>query len=180
MADYDRSPSPRRDDEPDHRGSAAPAAGGAPRAGPTSALYVGSLSWSANEDDLKQIFGRFGQVKNVSIPRRHDGLSKGFAFVEFETVSDAETAMREMQNQDVKGRAVRLDFDAGPGSRPAPRRGDRGGFGGERRGGFRGGFRGGREGGRYEPYNRERRGGYGGDRGGYDRPQGGEGYDRRY
>ena len=47
-------------------------------------LYVGNLSYSTTEDDLRQLFGPYGAPDSVSvISDRGTGRSKGFGFVEF-------------------------------------------------------------------------------------------------
>jgi La-related protein 7 len=47
-------------------------------------LYVERLSPNVDIDTLKQVFDKFGPVNYISLPKfRHNGLPKGFAFVEF-------------------------------------------------------------------------------------------------
>jgi len=46
-------------------------------------IYVGNLSYRATEDQLREAFGQYGQVSQVSIIMdRETGRSRGFAFVE--------------------------------------------------------------------------------------------------
>lgn len=57
-------------------------------------LYVGNLSYTTTEDDLKTLFARAGQVASVAlIADRDTGVSKGFAFVEMTTQTEAEKAI---------------------------------------------------------------------------------------
>lgn len=55
----------------------------------TGALYEGrelhllNLDWSATEDDIQQIFAKYGKVERARIPRDVEGKSKGFGFVVF-------------------------------------------------------------------------------------------------
>ena len=55
----------------------------------TGAIYDGrelhllNVDWSATEDDIHEIFTKYGKVEKVRIPRNVDGRSKGFAFVVF-------------------------------------------------------------------------------------------------
>ena len=46
-----------------------------------SKLYVGNLSFNIKEEDLTEIFGKFGEVGDCSIVRDETGRSRGFAFV---------------------------------------------------------------------------------------------------
>ncbi len=48
-------------------------------------LYVGNLPWSATEDEIRDFFGGFGEVKSVTIiTDRETGRSRGFGFVEMD------------------------------------------------------------------------------------------------
>jgi len=46
-------------------------------------IFVGNLSFKFDEDALYEHFGKYGEVTNVKLPRKPDGLSKGIAFIEF-------------------------------------------------------------------------------------------------
>ncbi len=133
---------------------------------PSSTLFVGNLSFDANEDNVWEFFSEHG-VKSVRLPTDRDtGRPKGFGYIEFESVDGAKAALEASSGAEIAGRAIRLDY-----SQPRDSSGGgRGGFGGDRGGGRgfggrgRGGDRGGRGGGR----------GFGG-RGGGDRGFGGRG-----
>ena len=57
-------------------------------------LYVGNLSYSTTKDDLQSLFAQAGQVASVAlITDRRTGSSKGFAFVEMSTQTEAEHAI---------------------------------------------------------------------------------------
>jgi RNA recognition motif-containing protein len=73
-------------------------------------LYVGNLSYSTKEADLRQIFGAFGELSAVAlITDRDTGRSKGFAFVEFANDDDAQAAMNEMNGKEVDGRFLKIN-----------------------------------------------------------------------
>ncbi len=117
-------------------------------------IYVGNLSYNTDEESLRQAFAQFGQVDNVNIVRDRDsGQPRGFAFVEMANDSEAETAMQQLNGQNLDGRNLTVN-EARP---KTDRGGGGGGFGGGRggRGGYGGGGGGGRGG----------RGGGGGGRG---------------
>lgn len=46
-------------------------------------LHLANVDWSVTEDDLNEIFSKYGKVERVRIPRTVDGRSMGFAFVVF-------------------------------------------------------------------------------------------------
>lgn len=46
-------------------------------------VHVSNVDWKASEDDLKELFSKYGTVEMVRIPRKVDGGSKGFGYVVF-------------------------------------------------------------------------------------------------
>lgn len=86
---------------------------------PSTILFVGNLSFGANEDTLWETFGEHGDVKSVRIPTdRESGRPKGFAYVEFSDVEAAKKAHEALQGFELDGRSIRLDFSPpkdGPG-----------------------------------------------------------------
>ncbi len=129
-------------------------------------LYVGSLPYSVDENQLREIFEPFGTVSSARlISDKFTGQSKGFGFVEFEDSDAADEAIAQVNGKEVNGRTLVVN-EARP---EAPRSGGRGGFGGGGGGGGgRGGFGGGGGG----------RGGFGGGGGGGGRDRGGGGRGR--
>lgn len=113
-------------------------------------LFVGNLSYSTTEADLRAYFGAVAPPSQVVLPvDRETGRPRGFAFVEFADRSHAETAIERFNGQVFNGRPLavseaRAREDRGPSS-PRPPGG--GGFGGPRPGGAGGGFSGPRPGG---------------------------------
>ena len=102
-------------------------------------LYVGNLSYSTTEKELKDLFSKSGAVKAVTIPTdRMTGQPRGFAFVEMESAADAGKAITACNGQTLGGRQIKVN-EAKPMEPRAPRTG--GGFGGGNRGGFGGGNR---------------------------------------
>ena len=67
-------------------------------------LFVGNLSYKAKEEDLKNLFSKYGNIQSVSvISDRYTGQSKGFAFVEMATIEEAQKAL-EMNGNEFMGR----------------------------------------------------------------------------
>ena len=122
-------------------------------------IYIGNLSFQAEQEDLLDLFSQYGEVSKCSLPLdRETGRKRGFAFVEMANEADEQKAVDDLQNVEWMGRMIRVN-------KATPRQGGGGGGGG---GGGRGGYGGGGGG----------RGGYGGgggDRGGYGGGGGGYG-----
>jgi RNA recognition motif-containing protein len=93
-------------------------------------LYVGNLSFSVNDDTLRQMFEEFGQVNSASVIKdKYSGDSRGFGFVEMPSKEEAEKAMTELDGKDVEGRALTVN-EAKPRKDRGSRGGGRGGGGG--------------------------------------------------
>lgn len=73
-------------------------------------IYVGNISYSCKEEDLREAFGEFGEVTSVKIiSDRETGRSKGFGFVEMADDAAGEKAIEEMNGKEVGGRALRVN-----------------------------------------------------------------------
>jgi len=73
-------------------------------------IYVGNLPYSVSEDDLKNVFGEFGDVASVSIiTDKYSGRSKGFGFVEMPNDGEANEAISSLNETDLKGRNMRVN-----------------------------------------------------------------------
>lgn len=70
-------------------------------------LFVGSLSYSVNDDQLKDAFAAFGTVVSAKvIVDRETNRSKGFGFVEMGSDEEAQAAIKGMDGKEIAGRAV--------------------------------------------------------------------------
>jgi RNA recognition motif-containing protein len=70
-------------------------------------LFVGSLAWSATDDDLAKFFSGVGTVVSAKvIVDRDTNRSKGFGFVEMSSDAEAQAAVDKLNGQDLNGRPV--------------------------------------------------------------------------
>ena len=70
-------------------------------------LNVGNIPSTVLEDDLQEMFARFGPVDNVEIARDPGtGLSKGFAVVAMARDQDAVTAIGRLNFTQYVGRTI--------------------------------------------------------------------------
>lgn len=123
-------------------------------------MYVGNLSYDANDGDIRELFEAHGSVTDVFIVKdRESGRPRGFAFVSMGTPEEMNAAIEALNGAEFMGRNLTIN-EARP-REERPQGGGYGGGGGGGRGGYGGGGRGG-----------DRRGGGGNDR------RGGGGYDR--
>jgi RNA recognition motif-containing protein len=72
-------------------------------------LYVGNLPYSTNDQSLSDVFSEFGSVQSAKvIMDRDSGRSKGFAFVEMSTDSEAAEAISRLDGSQLDGRAMKV------------------------------------------------------------------------
>lgn len=73
-------------------------------------IYVGNLSWEASEQDLRAAFEAYGKVSSASIIKdKLTDRSRGFGFVEMDSVAEAQAAIKALNGQDFKGRALTVN-----------------------------------------------------------------------
>ncbi len=69
-------------------------------------LYVGNLTFSATESDLRGMFAPFGVVESVSLVTDRDtGRSRGFGFVEMTNDAEGATAITGLNGKDSGGQS---------------------------------------------------------------------------
>ncbi|KAH7510905.1 hypothetical protein ACOSP7_006406 [Xanthoceras sorbifolium] len=100
----------------------------------SSKLFVGGLSYSTDDQSLREAFAGFGDVTEARIITDRDtGRSRGFGFVNFSSEDSANSALSSMDGQELNGRNIRVSFANERTS--APRSfgsGGGGGYGGNR------------------------------------------------
>jgi RNA recognition motif-containing protein len=84
-------------------------------------IYVGNLSWSTSDADLKNMFTPYGTVTSAHvIEDRETGRSRGFGFVEMDDAGAAK-AISELNGTEVEGRNLKVNEAQPRESRPANR-----------------------------------------------------------
>jgi RNA recognition motif-containing protein len=88
-------------------------------------LFVGGLSFSTTEDQLRSAFAECGQVESAAVVTDRDtGRSRGFGFVEMSTPEEAEKAITRFNGKEFAGRPLKVEKASGAGAK------SRGGSGG--------------------------------------------------
>ncbi len=86
-------------------------------------IYVGNLPFSATESQVKELFGKHGNVQSVAlITDRETGRPRGFGFVEIED-SGLDAALKALDGYEMDGRALKVNE-----AQDKPRNGGGGGF----------------------------------------------------
>lgn len=75
-----------------------------------SRLFVGGLSFTTEEEGLRDAFSKFGEIIDARIVTdRESGRSRGFGFVTYLSEEHADTAKQKMSGQFLDGRVIRVD-----------------------------------------------------------------------
>ncbi len=83
-----------------------------------SKLYIGNLTYSVDNEQLKELFTPHGEVKQVNVIE-----GKGFGFVEMSSPEEAEKAKEALNGTKFSGRTLRIDE-----ARPPRERSNRGSY----------------------------------------------------
>ena len=73
-------------------------------------LMVRNVPFQASRTEILKLFGSFGQLKKVRLPKKFDGGHRGFAFIEFLTSQEAQTAMATLSRTHLYGRHLVLEW----------------------------------------------------------------------
>lgn len=70
-------------------------------------IYVGNLSYEAQEQDVQELFSKFGEVSSVKLIKDNaTGRSKGFGFVEMADASISKRAIAELHETEFMSRNI--------------------------------------------------------------------------
>jgi multiple RNA-binding domain-containing protein 1 len=73
-------------------------------------LVVRNVPFQATRSEILKLFGSFGQLRRVRLPKKFDGSHRGFAFVEFLTSKEAVAAMNALSRTHLYGRHLVLEW----------------------------------------------------------------------
>ena len=73
-------------------------------------LMVRNIPFEASRTELRELFGSFGQLKSLRLPKKFDGSSRGFVFVEYLSSDDAKTAIRSLASTHLLGRKLVVEY----------------------------------------------------------------------
>ncbi|XP_040206022.1 serine/arginine-rich splicing factor 12 [Rana temporaria] len=81
---------------------------------PNTSLFVRNVADSTRPEDLRREFGRYGPIVDVYVPLDYyNRRPRGFAYIQFEDVRDAEDALYNLNRKWVCGRQIEIQFAQG-------------------------------------------------------------------
>ena len=78
--------------------------------GKRTKIIIKNLPFEVSKKDVRSLFGPYGQLRSVRVPKRFNMSTRGFAFAEFVTPREAENAMIALRDTHLLGRRLVLDF----------------------------------------------------------------------
>ena len=81
-------------------------------AGKGTKIIIKNLPFEVSKKDVQSLFGPYGQLRSVRVPKKFDSSTRGFAFADFVTAREAENAMSALRDTHLLGRRLVLDFAA--------------------------------------------------------------------
>lgn len=79
-------------------------------AGQRTKLLIKNLPFEATKKDVRALFGAYGELRSVRVPKKMNSAARGFAFADFTTVKEAQSAMDALKDTHLLGRRLVLDF----------------------------------------------------------------------
>ncbi|MCJ1430184.1 hypothetical protein MMC29_008100 [Sticta canariensis] len=74
-------------------------------------VFVGNIPYGLSEEQIHEILSTVGQVRNLRLVfDQESGKAKGYGFAEFTDTDAAASAVRNLNNHEVMGRELRVDF----------------------------------------------------------------------
>jgi multiple RNA-binding domain-containing protein 1 len=73
-------------------------------------IIIKNLPFQATKKDVRSLFGAYGQLRSVRVPKKFDRSARGFAFADFVTSREAENAMDALKNTHLLGRKLVLEY----------------------------------------------------------------------
>ena len=73
-------------------------------------IYVGNLSYDATDSELNAVFSEFGEVSSANVIKNNSsGRSRGYGFVEMPNDSEANEAIKALNDSPLQGRNIRVN-----------------------------------------------------------------------
>ena len=81
-------------------------------AGRKTKIIIKNLPFEASKKDVRSLFGSYGKLRSVRVPKKFDSSTRGFAFADFVTPREAESAIDALRDTHLLGRRLVLEFTA--------------------------------------------------------------------
>ncbi len=73
-------------------------------------IYVGNLAHGVTDGELNAVFSEFGEVSSAKVIKdKHSGRSRSYGFVEMPNDSEANEAIKALDDSPLQGRNIRVN-----------------------------------------------------------------------
>lgn len=79
-------------------------------AGRRTKIIIKNLPFEISKKEIRALFSAYGQLRSVRLPKKFDSSTRGFAFADFVTAREAESAMAALKDTHLLGRRLVLEF----------------------------------------------------------------------
>ncbi|KAA1123576.1 Multiple RNA-binding domain-containing protein 1 [Puccinia graminis f. sp. tritici] len=76
----------------------------------TNKLLIKNLPFEINKKELYELFGVYGKLKSIRLPKKLDRKSRGFGFVEYHTKKEAQEALKSLKFSHLLGRHLVIEY----------------------------------------------------------------------
>lgn len=76
-------------------------------------IVIKNLPFEVSKKDIRSLFKAYGQLRTVRVPKKFDNSRKGYAFAEFTSAKEAESAMSALRDTHLLGRRLVLEYATG-------------------------------------------------------------------
>lgn len=73
-------------------------------------IVIKNLPFEASKKDVRALFGAYGKLVALRVPKKFNHTSRGFAFAEFATSKEALNALTSLRDTHLLGRRLVIDF----------------------------------------------------------------------
>lgn len=81
-----------------------------PKSSKSNKILIKNLPFETTRKDVLELFGAYGSIKSVRVPKKFDKLARGFAFVEYTLLKEAENAMNQLEGVHLLGRRLVMQY----------------------------------------------------------------------
>ena len=75
-------------------------------------IIIKNLPFETTRQDVRELFGPYGKLRSIRVPKKFDSSTRGFAFADFITVKEAQNAMEALAGAHLLGRRLNLEYAA--------------------------------------------------------------------
>jgi multiple RNA-binding domain-containing protein 1 len=73
-------------------------------------VVVKNVPFEISKKEIRTLLGTYGKLRSVRVPKKFDSSSRGFAFAEFTTATEAANAISALRNTHLLGRRLHLEY----------------------------------------------------------------------